>query len=215
MQGGYLAWSKKDNNMAIDVLTGVKTIKALVEIYKGAKSVSDIFLMKKINAFYEDGDFNEELVDALQKKSIQEWETIQDSIMHSLTHAETIDKARYTRFLVESLLENRVDYDTFMRFNFILQQLYSFDIPKIVEIKYNVEKNTNLCERLLTLGLVLKEALEYHEGTLSIVNKYQITELGNKFIEVFLSDLDCEYKKNPSKVILDILSKPKTKTTFF
>ena len=195
--------------MPLDIINGVKSVKALVDIYKGAQSLSNYFLMKKIDAFYENGDFDENLVKDLQEKSIQEWETIQDSIMHSLTHAETIDKARYTRILVESLLKKEIDYDIFMRFNFILQQLYSFDIPKIVEIKYKIEKNANLCERLHTLGLTSKVNLEHHDNTLPLVNKYEITQLGNKFIDVFLSDLDSKYKKDPGQIILDILKKPK------
>ena len=195
--------------MPLDIINGVKSVKALVDIYKGAQSLSNYFLMKKIDAFYENGDFDENLVKDLQEKSIQEWETIQDSIMHSLTHAETIDKARYTRLLVESLLKKEIDYDVFMRFNFILQQLYSFDIPKIVEIKYNIEKNANLCERLLTLGLISKVNLEHHDNTLSLVNKYEITQLGNKFIDVFLADFDSKYKNNRGQIILDILKKPK------
>lgn len=195
--------------MPLDIISGVKSVKALVDLYKGAQSISNYFLMKKIDAFYEKGDFDEKLVKDLQEKSIQEWETVQDSIMHSLTHAETIDKARYTRLLTESLLKKEINHENFMRFNFILQQLYSFDIPKIVEIKYKIEKNSNLCERLLTLGLTSKVNLKHHENTLSLVNEYEITPLGDRFINVFLSDLDSKYKNNPGQKILAILNKPK------
>lgn len=172
--------------------------------------------MKKIEAFYENGDLDEKLVRDLQEKSIQEWESVQDSIKHSLTHAETIVKARYTRLLTESLLKKEIDHEIFMRFNFILQQLYSFDIPKIVEIKYKIEKNSNLCERLLTLGLTSKVNLKHHDNTLSLVNEYEITQLGNKFIDTFLADLDSKYKNNSSQIISDIINKPKDGVvTFF
>lgn len=202
--------------MPLDIISGVKSVKALVDLYRGAQSISNYFLMKKIEAFYENGDFDEKLVRDLQEKSIQEWESVQDSIMHSLTHAETIVKARYTRLLTESLLKKEIDHEIFMRFNFILQQLYSFDIPKIVEIKYKIEKNSNLCERLLTLGLTSKVNLKHHDNTLSLVNEYEITQLGNKFIDTFLADLDSKYKNNSSQIILDIIKKPKDGVvTFF
>lgn len=202
--------------MPLDIISGVKSVKDLVDLYRGAQSISNYFLMKKIEAFYENGDLDEKLVRDLQEKSIQEWESVQDSIMHSLTHAETIVKARYTRLLTESLLKKEIDHEIFMRFNFILQQLYSFDIPKIVEIKYKIEKNSNLCERLLTLGLTSKVNLKHHDNTLSLVNEYEITQLGNKFIDTFLADLDSKYKNNSSQIISDIINKPKDGVvTFF
>ena len=183
--------------MAFDVLTGVKTMKVLVDVYKGALSISNFFLMKKISAFYENGDFAEDLLEKFKSQSIQEWESVQDIIIHSLTQAESIDKARYTRMLVNALLNKEIEFVEFERLAFVLQQLYSFDIPKIVEIKYDRIIDDGLGSKFASLGLLNKSAPRPKNGILGLGDTYLVSSLGHTFIRVFLRDYDEKIKNSP------------------
>jgi hypothetical protein len=99
--------------------------------------------------------------------------------------------------LVNALLNKEIEFVEFERLAFVLQQLYSFDIPKIVEIKYDRIIDDGLGSKFASLGLLNKSAPRPKNGILGLGESYLVSSLGNTFIRVFLHDYDEKIKNSP------------------
>ena len=77
--------------------------------------------------------------------SPDKFEELQEQIIHSITQAESVVKARYIKNLTEAYCEERIDWLTFCRMNFILNQIYTFDLKSLVMF-YNDETAEKLTD---------------------------------------------------------------------
>ena len=113
------------------------TAQAIASIYKGAKTISDVFLARKIEKFAEE-PFSEKSKEYINSMDVNKFEELQEQIIHSLTHAESVLKALYVKNLTSAYCENKIDWSTFCRMNFVLGQIYTMDLISLVKF-YNYE----------------------------------------------------------------------------
>ena len=168
----------------LSILVGTsKSFAALSTLYKSCVSINSRFIVKKIEKFSEK-PFDQKVVeDFIKSIGVYQWEEIQDAIIHQLTQAESIVKAGYERNLVESLLTRKVTENEFWRMNFILQQLYTFDIKELERL-YNMGSCAEDKKKVfLFYGLLDDEGItNFDDGNLSIGQRYSINEFGWKFV---------------------------------
>lgn len=172
------------------------TAQAIASIYKGAKTISDVFLARKIEKFAEE-PFSEKSKEYINSMDVNKFEELQEQIIHSLTHAESVLKALYVKNLTSAYCENKIDWSTFCRMNFVLGQIYTMDLISLVKF-YNYEHDEEVTQNKLNqfagLGLVGISNIYDAEG-MSLSGMYPQNEFGRKFIDCVLLDLDKESKK--------------------
>lgn len=169
--------------------------KSLKAVYDFSQKASNFFLTKKIDAFNENpqSEKSKEFWAKL-KDDHQEFEKIMELLIHHLISAESTVKAKYIRNLVDSYSEGKIDWLMFCRMNFILSQIYTFDLEKIVEFYYGseskLEKNDE--ERFFTLGLVNHVRNRSNVVDLAMTKdlevKYEKNDLGEIFVDCVLHD---------------------------
>ncbi len=115
--------------------------------------------------------------------------------MHSLNSAETVVKAMYLRKLMNALCEKRITWLQFGKMNFILNQIYTFDLVKLAKFyhgnKSEIDENDK--ERFFTLGL-LNHKTNLFGGNDTVTKKdlkkleieYECNDLGQLFIDCIL-----------------------------
>ena len=79
-QNGKFFQENKILDWFTQICLAIKHIHDRKILHRDIKS-QNIFLMKKISAFYENGDFAEDLLEKFKSQSIQEWESVQDIII--------------------------------------------------------------------------------------------------------------------------------------
>ena len=172
-------------------LTSLKAVRIL---YDCARSLSNRMLMKKIEAFAAEpqSEKNKKFLNSL---SPERFEELQDLLMLSLNSAESVIKAQYLRKLMNSLCEGRINWLQFGKMNFILNQIYTFDLEKIA-IFYHGDKSkidNNDKERFFTLGL-LDHKKNHLWGNDTVTKKdlkeleidYETNDLGELFVDCIL-----------------------------
>lgn len=168
----------------LSIITGTtKTLSALASLYHGCIAINSRFLAKKIEKFSEK-PFEEDVVrNFVRGIDINQWEKIQDGIIHQLTQAESIVKAIYERNLVEALLTHNISDPEFWRMNFILQHLYSLDIEDLIHL-YNGGACTEEQKKNFAFYQLLKENGEQTiDGEAFVLEtKYYFSNLGRKFV---------------------------------
>lgn len=179
--------------MIPELFTTGKTLKA---VYDFSQKASNFFLAKKIDAFNENpqSEKSKEFWTKL-KDNHQEFEKIMELLIHHLISAESTVKAKYIRNLVDSYSEGKIDWLMFCRMNFILSQIYTFDLEKLVHTYYGYssEVDNSYKERFFTLGL-LDHKVKYLVGEESVTKEdlndlgieYEENELGKIFIDSVL-----------------------------
>ena len=175
----------------MEPITALKSVKLL---YEAAKYAKNRFLMKKIEAFGANPQ-SESSKKFLCTLTPEKFEELQDLLMHSLNSAETVIKATYLRKLMNALSEGRINWQQFGKMNFILNQIYTFDLEKLAEfyhgIKSKIDKNDK--ERFFTLGL-LNHKTNHLWGNDTITKKdlkeletkYECNDLGQLFVDSIL-----------------------------
>lgn len=178
--------------------------KSLKAVYDFSQKASNFFLTKKIDAFNENpqSEKSKEFWAKL-KDDHQEFEKIMELLIHHLISAESTVKAKYIRNLVDSYSEGKIDWLMFCRMNFILSQIYTFDLEKLVHTYYGYssEVDNSYKERFFTLGL-LDHKVKYLVGEESVTKEdlndleieYEENELGKIFI-------DCVLLKEKERII--------------
>ena len=183
----------------ISILEASKlTAKAVVQMYKGAKSLSDIFLTKKIENF-GNAPFSEKAQKFIEEMNPDKFEELQEQIIHSITQAESVIKAIYIKNLTKAYCEEKITWQAFCRMNFILSQIYTFDIKSLVMF-YNDETANNVTDEMTQnkmnffaqLGLMDYTNIQDAMGESPMFEK---NEFGQKFIECVAPDLNDASKK--------------------
>lgn len=174
--------------------TTLTALKAVKTFYDAASYARNRFLMKKIEAFGADPQ-NETSKEFLCSLSLEKFEELQDILMHSLNSAETVVKAMYLRKLMNALCEKRITWLQFGKMNFILNQIYTFDLVKLVKFYHGnkSEIGENDKERFFTLGL-LNHKTNLFGGNDTVTKKdlkkleieYECNDLGQLFIDCIL-----------------------------
>lgn len=169
----------------LSILTGsIKTLSALVSLYKGCVVVNSRFLVKKIEKFSEKPFDEESVKDFVDGIDINRWEEIQDMVIHQLTHAESVIKALYERNLVEALLTHKISDAEFWKMNFALQHLYTFDIEDLMRLYSNGTCSEDKKKNFAFYGLLKDDGItDFSEGNLTIGQKYTLNDFGKKFVE--------------------------------
>ena len=169
----------------LSIISGsIKTLSTLATIYKGAESISNRFIVKKILKFSEK-PFDEKVVqDYVNSIDIDRWEEIQDTIVHQLTQAESVVKACYERNLVEALLTRKISDADFGRKNFILQHLYTSDIIELMRL-YNGGTCSDEKKKMFLFYGLLDDGgnLNVVDGRGIIGQFYKKNEFGKNFVE--------------------------------
>ena len=135
--------------------TALTALKAIKLLYDAACYAKNRFLIKKIEAFGADPQ-TESSKEFLRSLTSEKFEELQDLLIHSLNSAETLEKAKFLRRLMTSLCEGKINWQQFGKMNFILNQIYTFDLIKLAEFyhgnKSKIDNNDK--ERFFTLGLL-------------------------------------------------------------
>lgn len=182
-------------NLIATLETCKLTSQALLDMYKGVKTISDVFLARKIEKFAEEpfSEKSQKFIDEMEREKFQE---LQDQIIHALTQAESTIKAMYLKKMTEAYCEKRIDWLTFCRMTFILGQIFTFDFESLVKF-YNYEFDGDVTQNKLMLfaqlGLVNSNIND--EGDVSMCDAFSRNNFGRIFIECVLSDLDESLKK--------------------
>jgi hypothetical protein len=187
-----------------DATVVLNTLKGIAQLYKGAEHVSNRFLMKKIEAFCKEpqSELSKKFLESLSR---EKFEDLQDLLMHTLNSAESVLKSMYLRKLMNSLCEGKIKWLEFGKMNFILSQIYTFDLTKIAEFYYGdkFKIGINDIERFFTLGLLNHKTKYLSEDKTvtkeDIETKYEENDLGHLFIECILF----EEKKKIAKQFAD------------
>lgn len=185
------------------------TATVIVNMYKGAQAISDIFLTRKIEKFAEKS-FSEESKKYIEEMSDEKFEQFLEQIIHTLTHAETVIKAMYVKNLTEAYCNQKINWNTFCRMNFIIGQIYTFDLKSLV-LFYNEdtpeieedEITQNKLNHFAQLGLLDYTNISDAMGETPM---FETNDFGKKFIECALPDLD-ELSKKRVKEKTDFMMK--------
>jgi hypothetical protein len=176
------------------------TANAVVSMYRGAATISNIFLAKKIEKFGK-APFSKRGKKFIRDMNPDKFEKLQEQIIHSLTQAESVLKALYIKKLTEAYCEEKINWLTFCRMNFILNQIYTFDLKCLVmfyndEIAKDIadEMTQNKMNFFAQLGLMDYTNIHDAMGESPLFEK---NEFGRLFIECVVPDLD---EESPKKV---------------
>ena len=127
------------------------------------------------------------------------FEELQEQIIHSITQAESVIKAIYIKNLTKAYCEEKINWLTFCRMNFILNQIYTFDLKSLVmfyndEIAKDIadEMTQNKMNFFAQLGLMDYTNIHDAMGESPLFEK---NEFGRLFIECVVPDLDEESQK--------------------
>lgn len=169
----------------LSIIPGAKkTLSALATLYNGCKAINDRFVVKKIEKFSEK-PFDENVVkNFIEEIDISRWEEIQDSVIHLLTHAETVVKAVYERNLVEALLTKKITDDEFWKMNFALQHLYTLDIGDLVHLYSGESCSEDKKRNFAFYGLLKDKGItSFASNALTIGQHYALNDFGKKFVD--------------------------------
>ena len=174
------------------------TANAVVSMYRGAATISNIFLAKKIEKFGK-APFSKRGKKFIRDMNPDKFEKLQEQIIHSLTQAESVLKALYIKKLTEAYCEEKINWSTFCRMNFILNQIYTFDLKSLVMF-YNDEIAKDFADEMTQnkmnffaqLGLMDYTNIHDAMGERPMFEK---NEFGQKFIECVAPDLNDASKK--------------------
>ncbi len=173
------------------------TAQAIASMYKGAKTISDVFLARKIEKFAEE-PFSEKSLLYINNLDAQKFERLQEQLIHALTHAETAVKALYVKNLTEAHCRGDIDWLTFCRMNHILRQIFTFDL-KPLAMFYNHERPENIEDEITQnkLNFFAQLGLVDYTNILDGSGKepmFEPNEFGKKFIKCAIPDLDLASK---------------------
>ena len=165
-------------------------------LYTAAKTAENTFLMHKIQKFEENplSEKSQKFLDELDEKDGNKLVEIQEQIIHTLTQSESILKAICLKNLLNALCQGKVDWSTFFRMNYTLNQIFTYDLRVLVmyytnEEETDVEQFTqNNLNHFAQLGLVDYNNTLDANG-ISLKDMFPKNKFGKSFVENVLTHL--------------------------
>lgn len=164
-------------------LSGIELFQTLKSIWDGYKAVKDCFMVRKIVVFSQKAFDEETITNYMHKIEPGVWQRIEDSVVHTLTQAEDVQKAGYERNLVQALLIHKITEAEFFRMNFVLTHLFVFDIADLRNFVNSKECSEQAKESFAFYRLLDCSRSFVEEDTFISGPVYQLSDFGKKFME--------------------------------
>lgn len=190
--------SKDYAELAIDrflddgVFKDIPLLGTLMSVLKFSNSINKLFTFKKLYKFlFELNSLSQEK----RNKKIEEinksrkyQSTVGEMIFELLDKIESDGKPEIIGKLFAAVIEEKIDYETYLRLAYIVKNIFYYDLIWLVENTNGEKVNGNINDSLITNGLATMDFVNNFETSLTSDNSVKsyatMTELGKILINI-------------------------------
>lgn len=158
----------------------IKSIYAVGKTILGLRQKSFTRKLLKFLCYTEDIPIEkrEEFINSLDEKTEKKASEIILQVLDNLDHDK---KVEYFANLMKAKINGHISIETFLRLSKVLQDVFYFDLIKLVNYRKDTPDRGLSTESLLSVGLIYQSVIDggsFSDGKLVHKHMYRLTELG-------------------------------------